>query len=318
MCLKNDAFSKLNNVSKMVLDFYKKLQQILQSEKRLVLMVVIANEGSSPGRKGFKMLVTKSQMYGTIGGGIMEHKLVEYAQSLLDKPIFEPFIKHQIHDKSALKDQSGMICSGQQTIAFFDITLDFLILIEQILTEKNFEITYNNFGINVSAVNKEWSFSETNTFPQKVYIIGGGHVGLALSDVLSRMDFEIHILDHRENLNTMEVNNFVTTKQTIEFEEIGNYIPEGENSYIVIMSFGYRTDDVIIRQLINKDFNYIGMLGSKEKIATLFRNMISDGFDKDRIAKVYAPIGIDIKSETTQEIAISIAAQLIRVKNQNR
>ena len=302
----------------MVLDFYKKLQQILQSEKRLVLMVVIANEGSSPGRKGFKMLVTKSQMYGTIGGGIMEHKLVEFAESLLDKPTFVPFIKHQIHDKSAPKDQSGMICSGQQTIAFYDIMADFLPLVNQILTEKDFVITYSNLGINIPDENTEWSFTETNSLVQKVYIIGGGHIGLALSEVLSRMDFEIHILDHRENLNTMVANNFVTTKQTVEFEEIEKYIPEGGNSYVVIMSFGYRTDDVIIRQLINKNFKYVGLLGSKEKIATLFQNMISDGFDKDRIAKVYAPIGIDIKSETTQEIAISVAAQLIRVKNQNR
>ena len=302
----------------MVLDFYRKIQQILQSEKRLVLMVVISNEGSSPGRKGFKMLINKTQMYGTIGGGIMEHKLVELAESLLDKPTFEPFIKHQIHDKSAPKDQSGMICSGQQTIAFYDITTEFLPLAEQILIEKDFKITYNNFGINVAAENAEWSFTETNSLAQKVYIIGGGHVGLALSEVLSRMDFEIHMLDHRENLNTMEENHFVITKQTVDFEEIEKYIPEGENIYVVIMSFGYRTDDVIIRQLINKDFLYIGMLGSKEKIATLFHNMIADGFDKDRIAKVYAPIGIDIKSETTQEIAISVAAQLIRVKNQNR
>ena len=302
----------------MVLDFYRKIQQILQSEKRLVLMVVISNEGSSPGRKGFKMLINKTQMYGTIGGGIMEHKLVELAESLLDKPTFEPFIKHQIHDKSAPKDQSGMICSGQQTIAFYDITTEFLPLAEQILIEKDFKITYNNFGINVAAENAEWSFTETNSLAQKVYIIGGGHVGLALSEVLSRMDFEIHMLDHRENLNTMEENHFVITKQTVDFEEIEKYIPEGENIYVVIMSFGYRTDDVIIRQLINKDFLYIGMLGSTEKIATLFQNMIADGFDKDRIAKVYAPIGIDIKSETTQEIAISVAAQLIRVKNQNR
>lgn len=281
-------------------------------------MIVIANEGSSPGRKGFKMAVAKNGMFGTIGGGIMEHKLVEYAQSLINKPSFEPFIKHQIHDKSALKDQSGMICSGQQTIAFYDIKADFLPLINQILTEENFQITYNNHGINILSENPEWSFTETNSLPQKVYIIGGGHVGLALSEVLSRMDFEIHILDHRENLNTMEANYFVTTKQIIDFEEIGNYIPEGNDVYVVIMSFGYRTDDIIIRRLINKNFKYIGMLGSKEKIATLFQNMIVDGFDKDTIAKVYAPIGIDIKSETNQEIAISVAAQLIRVKNQNR
>jgi xanthine dehydrogenase accessory factor len=302
----------------MILDFYKKLSKILQSEKRLVLMVVVANEGSSPGRKGFKMLVTKNHMYGTIGGGIMEHKLVEFAESLLDKPSFEPFIKHQIHDKSAPKDQSGMICSGQQTVAFYDISLDFLSTVNQILTEKNFKITYSNIGINVPSENAVWSFTETNSLQQKVYIIGGGHVGLALSETLSKLDFEIHILDHRENLNTMQQNHFVHSSQVVEFEQIDNYIPEGDAIYVVIMSFGYRTDDIIIRKLVDKHFKYIGLLGSKEKIATLFSKMVEDGFDKDNIAKVYAPIGIDIKSETTQEIAISVAAQLIRVKNQNR
>ena len=302
----------------MVLDFYKKVQQILQTEKRLVLMVVIANDGSSPGRKGFKMAVSKNAMFGTIGGGIMEHKLVEFAQSLLGKPSFQSFIKHQIHDKSAPENQSGMICSGQQTIAFYDCTVSFLPLVNQILTEENFRITYNNFGINIPSENEEWSFTETNSQPQKVYIIGGGHVGLALSETLSKLDFEVHILDHRENLNTMLQNRFVHSRQTVNLEQIDTYIPEGTDVYVIIMSFGYRTDDVIIRKLINKNFKYIGMLGSKEKIATLFQSMIADGFDKNRIAQVFAPIGIDIKSETTQEIAISVAAQLIRVKNQNR
>ncbi len=302
----------------MTQEFYKELSQTLQSEKRLVLMVVIANEGSSPGRKGFKMGVTKNGMFGTVGGGIMEHKLVEYAQSLLDKPAFDAFIKHQIHDKSAPKDQSGMICSGRQTIAFYDVCQDFLPLVNQILAERNFEIAYTNIGINAPSENPEWSFTESNILPQRVYIIGGGHVGLALSEVLARMDFEIHILDHRDNLNTMAQNNFVHFKKTIEFEQIDNHIPEGDDVYVVIMSFGYRTDDVIIRKLIDKNFKYIGMLGSREKIATLFNGLVEDGFDKEKIGRVYAPIGIDIKSETTQEIAISVAAQLIRVKNQNR
>ncbi len=304
----------------MMVDFYKKVYGILRQEQRLVLMVVIANEGSSPGRKGFKMVVSRQDMYGTIGGGIMEHKLVEYAQSLLDKPSFSPFIKHQIHDKSAVKDQSGMICSGKQTIAFYDIKDDFLPTVDTIITKEDVSVSYSNFGI-ATTVEKstafEWYFEEKNALTQKVYIIGGGHVGLALSEVLSHLDFEIHILDHRENLNTMLANSYAHSKQTVAFEEIEQYIPEGNSVYVVIMSFGYRTDDIIIRRLINKKFRYIGMLGSKEKIATLFRNMIDGGFDKDLISKINAPIGMDIKSETTQEIAISIAAQLINVKNRN-
>jgi xanthine dehydrogenase accessory factor len=301
----------------MVLDFYKKVQQILQEEKQLILMVVIGNEGSSPGRKGFKMLVSKQQMHGTIGGGIMEHKLVEFAESLLDKAHFEPFIKHQIHDKSAPKDQSGMICSGQQTIAFYDIDSSYFSLTEEILSDEIITIYYSNKGIKTSQPdNSEWLYTETNGLIQKAYIIGGGHVGLALSEVLSKLDFEIHLLDHRENLNTMEANHFVKSKEVIEFETIENYIPEGDNIYVIIMSFGYRTDDIIIRRLLDKNFKYIGMLGSAAKIATLFKNLEADGLDKARISKVHAPIGIDIKSETTYEIAISVAAQLIKVKNQ--
>jgi len=300
----------------MVLDFYKKVQEVLQEEKRLILLVVIANEGSSPGRKGFKMLVSKQQMYGTIGGGIMEHKLVEYAESLLDKPHFNPFIKHQIHDKSAPKDQSGMICSGQQTIAFYDVDSDYFGLTEDILSDHPVTIYYSNNGISIhEPQNLNWLYSEKNALVQKVYIIGGGHVGLALSEILSKLDFEIHLLDHREDLNTMNVNHFVQSKQVIDFEEVGDYIPEGDSIYVVIMSFGYRTDDIIIRKLLGKSFRYIGMLGSAAKIETLFQNLQADGFDKKQIAKIHAPIGIDIKSETTHEIAISVAAQLIQVKN---
>ena len=301
----------------MILDFYKKVQQILQEEKRLILMVVIANEGSSPGRKGFKMLVSKQQMYGTIGGGIMEHKLVEYAETLLDNPTFEPFIKHQIHDKSATKDQSGMICSGQQTIAFYDINSSYISLTDEILSDEIITIHYSNQGIKtVRPENNKWLYTETNGLIQKAYIIGGGHVGLALSEVLSKLDFEIHLLDHRENLNTMTANHFVHFKEVVEFESIENHIPDGDNIYVIIMSFGYRTDDIIIRRLINRNFRFIGMLGSKAKIATLFENLEIDGFDKAQIDKIQAPIGIDIKSETAFEIAISVAAQMIKVKNQ--
>jgi xanthine dehydrogenase accessory factor len=304
----------------MVLDFYKKAIEVIQIENQFVLMVVIANEGSSPGRKGFKMLVSQQQMYGTIGGGIMEHKLVEYAQSLLTKSPFDPFIKQQIHDKSAAENQSGMICSGQQTIAFYHITTDFIPTFKKILTEEAISIRYTNFGIDTEIKNTPetaWHFEEQNALVQKVYIIGGGHVGLALSEVLSRLDFEIHILDHRANLNTMESNAFAHHFKVVDFEKIDQHIPEGDAVYVVIMSFGYRTDDIIIRRLLGKKFKYIGMLGSKEKIATLFTNMIADGYDKGLISKIHAPIGIDIKSETTQEIAISVAAQLISIKNRS-
>jgi xanthine dehydrogenase accessory factor len=304
----------------MASDFYQQFRELLRHEQRLVLMIVIANEGSSPGRKGFKMAVSKSQMFGTIGGGIMEHKLVEYARSLLEKPTFSPFIKHQIHDKSAPTDQSGMICSGQQTIDFYDIDTRYAEILDSIVSEKKTTVHYSDTCIEThfnDTKTHEWHFSESTAPPNEVYVIGGGHVGLALCEVLSRLDFEIHILDHRENLNTMQANTFAHYRKVVAFEEIDRHIPEGDNIYVVIMSFGYRTDDIIIRRLLGKNFKYIGMMGSTGKIATLYQSLLDDGFDTNAIGKVEAPIGIDIKSETTHEIAISVAARLISVKNKN-
>ncbi len=304
----------------MILDFYEKAKTSLLAEKRGVLLMVIANEGSSPGRKGFKMFVTSNQMYGTIGGGIMEHKLVEYARTLLDKPTFLPFIKHQIHDKSAAFDQSGMICSGRQTIAFFDLNEADLDCIDLILSSKHSQIYYSDKGIQVSRKETfpDWEFTEPISTTNKVYIIGGGHVGLALSEVLSRLDFQIHLLDNRENLNTMQENAFVHSKQIVEFESVEQHIPEGNHVYVVIMSFGYRTDDIIIRRLLGRQFRFLGMLGSQEKIKTLYKNLLKHGFTQEQLDTVYAPIGIDIKSETAAEIAISVAAQLIQIKNKVR
>lgn len=300
----------------MVLDFYQKMQNLLCQENRLILMVVIDNEGSSPGRKGFKMAVSKQEMFGTIGGGIMEHKLVEYARSLLTKSTFKPFTKKQIHDKSAPENQSGMICSGHQTIAFYNIDATYNELFSTIISEKG-TIQFTDQGIHAGEEVKPylWSYTESVAPPNKVYVMGGGHVGLALCEVLSRLNFEIHILDHRENLNTMEANTFAHFRQVVAFEEIEQHIPEGNDVYVVIMSFGYRTDEIIIRRLLGKQFKYIGLMGSQEKIATLNKHLIADGFNKEDIDKVHAPIGIDIKSETTYEIAISVAAQLINVKN---
>src|SRR5688572_17084972 len=85
----------------------------LAAGKPVAMLAVLHSEGSSPGRTGFKMAVDPDgQMQGSIGGGIMEHKLVETARNLLQKSETKPIFKRQIHSKKAPQNQSGMICSG--------------------------------------------------------------------------------------------------------------------------------------------------------------------------------------------------------------
>lgn len=309
-------------------DFFTGLQPAIAQAGRVVLMVVIQSKGSSPGRTGFKMWVTGDDMVGTIGGGIMEHKLVEYAKTLLQKDEWKPFLKKQLHSKEPSRDQSGMICSGEQMIAFYLLNVSDLKWLNAINRGEAKSIIFSNKGIYTVESNSlmksevvdehSWQLTESVQPLNKVYVIGGGHVGRALCEVLSFLDFEIHQIDNREGLNTMESNPFPSYKSVIDFNEIDQHIPEGPDVYVVIMSFGYRTDAIIMRRLMGKKFRYIGMMGSKNKVKMLFDQFNSEGIDPSLLKELRTPIGIDIKSETTYEIAISVAAELIAEKNKGR
>jgi len=302
----------------MVLAFYKSLLEVLRQEGRAVLMVVTSSVGSSPGRRGFKMWVSPTAMQGTIGGGIMEHKWVEYARSLLSGPAVAPFSRLQIHDKSVGADRSGMICSGRQTIAFYDVGAEQIPLLESALHPPGLALTYTEAGIFVEAPcspDALWQHTDCLAPEHNVYIIGGGHVSLALCEVLSRLDFNIHVFDDREQLNTLMANPFVHSRTVVDYNQLADHIPPGQHSFVVIMSFGYRSDEAALRALLHLDFGYIGMMGSKAKVKVMFDQLLAEGIPQQRLDRIYAPIGLDIKSETAQEIAVSVAAQLIAAKN---
>jgi xanthine dehydrogenase accessory factor len=84
---------------------------------------------------------------------------------------------------------------------------------------------------------------------------------------------------------------------------------------VVVMTVGYQTDAAVIRKLIDKDFKYFGVLGSKAKMAALLRELKNDGFAAEKLNRIRTPVGIEINSRTPEEIAVSIAAEIIAVKN---
>jgi len=150
----------------------------------------------------------------------------------------------------------------------------------------------------------------------ELYIIGGGHCALALSEIASRLDFRISIFDDRPELNTIEKNQFADEITIIDgYEQIGDHIPDGDGIYVVVMTLGYTSDEVVIRSLFERDFKYFGVLGSRAKMKTLLFTLENEGFDKDRLSRIRTPIGVHINSRTPEEIAISIAAEIISVKN---
>lgn len=315
---------------------WKKILNNIEKNIPVMLLYVLHSKGSSPGRQGFFMMINEhGDIHGSIGGGIMEHKFVELAKeklSNMDTIINTGEIKKQYHDKSALRDQSGMICSGEQTILFYHVKPEDKINIENLIScldeNKNGQLTFSPKGLEFhkttpeknyhfeSPSNDDWLYKEKTGYKNHLFVIGGGHCSLALSKLMSDMDFYIHVFDERTCLNTIEENEYVHEKKIIhDYEDLSSLIQSGSNHYVVIMTFGYRSDDQALRALIKKDFKYLGVLGSQNKIQKMFDDLKNDGFGEELIKKIHAPIGIQIQSQTPEEIAVSIAAEIIKVKN---
>ena len=142
---------------------------------------------------------------------------------------------------------------------------------------------------------------------------------MAFSKLMSSMDFYIHLYEERADLNTMGQNHYVHEKHLLNsYSDLHTMIAPGEHAYVVIMTMGYRTDDAALRALMNKDFRYIGVLGSKMKMEKMYSVYSKENLDKDFLMKIKTPIGIPIKSQTPEEIAISIAAEIIAEKNKDQ
>ncbi len=301
-----------------------------------MLLVVATSSGSSPGRAGYKMAVAANgELCGSIGGGVMEVNLVEHSRDLLSvastADAYSKLIE-QVHQKNA-EQPSGMICSGRQTVIVRQLTardaktVDAIIvapenkeLLSLTITQRSFAVGPPKGGTPSTDFEKlsenEFIYTEKLGPTNELFIIGGGHCALALSEIASRLDFRISIFDDRPELNTIEKNRFADDITIIDgYEQIGDHISDGNNVYVVVMTLGYATDEIVIRSLFNKNFEYFGVLGSRAKMKTLLSTLEKEGFDKDRLPRIRTPIGVHINSHTPEEIAISIAAEIISVKN---
>ncbi|MBV9216274.1 MAG: XdhC family protein [Acidobacteria bacterium] len=305
----------------------------LRRDEDVMLLVVAESTGSSPGRAGYKMAVAEDgELIGSIGGGVMEVRLVELAKSQIQNSTPKTELIEQEHRKNS-QHPSGMICSGRQTVILKRLIVNDLSVIETlaaptppkdsdrlVLTAKALELETGGGSLRrISFERKtqtDFVYSESLNLKDPLFVIGGGHCALALSELMSRMDFRIHIFDDRPSLNTLDKNEFADEITIIDsYENIGEHIPDGDDVNVVVMTLGYASDAVVIRQLAGREFKYFGVLGSKAKMATLLKELTDEGFRQEQLESIRTPIGLPINSHTPEEIAVSIAAEIIQVRN---
>ena len=309
------------------LKIWKFIAKGLQHQIPVTLLYVLESSGSSPGRQGFFMAVNANgDMEGSIGGGIMEHKFVEMAKAkLIEEQSLS--IRKQVHNKTSGRNTSGMICSGEQTILLYLMKSKDMTAVHHIIStlEKNHHgtLTLSPAGIQFDDTvplkdfiftmnsDNDWAYQEKIGYKNILTIIGGGHCSLAFSNLMRQMDFYIKVYDKRKDLKTMLENHTAHEKYVLtDYTELAQLVSSGQNHYVVIMTFGYRTDDEALRVLLNKEFRYLGLLGSKAKIEKMFADYRKENIDEQLLQRIYTPVGLPIKSQTPEEIASALQHKL--------
>jgi len=148
-----------------------------------------------------------------------------------------------------------------------------------------------------------------------LYVIGAGHVGWHLGRFAAEAGFRIHVVDDREKFANSER---FPAAAAIVVDDIGEWLHAAQlpaSAYVVVVTRGHTHDFEAIRALAARELRYLGLIGSRAKVARIFDALEAEGMAAEYLARVHAPIGLDIGAITPQEIAVSILAELIAVKH---
>lgn len=251
---------------------YAQIDDWLRRYGRLVICTVIRKQGSVPRQVGARMVVLPDgTAHGTVGGGLFESLARDEALAALRDG--ESRIKsYDFRESGASPDAFGAVCGGNADLFF-----------------------------------------EVASTPEHLLIVGGGHCGRALARAAALLDrFRITLADERpeSEATTDDLPDTVTRLHTTEhYEELPALV--GPDTYVVLVSQGAVTDERALRQVIRSDVRYLGMMGSRKKVRTVLDHLRADGIDETLLARVNAPIGLEIGADTPAEIAVSILAQII-------
>jgi xanthine dehydrogenase accessory factor len=149
----------------------------------------------------------------------------------------------------------------------------------------------------------------------RLMIVGGGHVGQAVGNLAVDLDFDVWIVDDREEY--VSEARFPRAERRIA-GPMTDVLPKLEitpNTYCLIVTRGHNHDEEALYHLVDRGARYVGMIGSKRKIKLIFDDLLAEGIASDVLGRVYAPVGLDIGSQTVMEIAVSILAELVAHRN---
>lgn len=278
------------------------------------MCVVVGSRGSTPQEKGAKMLVVADgRQLGTLGGGCVEAEVKKRALECIGE--------HRSHAVSFRLDHDygwddGLICGGVMDIHIDVLSGDadaarYEAFAQAIRSGRTFTLA---IAYRLDDQKNEKTYREEIGPPPTLLIVGAGHVGQALAELASRMDFRVDVIDDRADVLSAE--RFPATRRRIVGEieqELANY-PVDENTYVVIVTRGHRHDGRALMAVVDSPAKYVGLIGSISKIKLIMSDLADQGVAHEKLLRVHAPIGLEIGAVTVMEIALSIIAELIAIR----
>ena len=350
-------------------EIYPKIIELFQDDRFSVLATIIRQAGPTPRGVGTKCLIMEDGSFkGTIGGGIIEAKVIAGAAEVFDKGM--PVRLSFTLDGSDVAE-TDMLCGGDVEVFLEPVSPKCINHLS--IFEKAFHISNRGGAGFIATVISEdtWKWGDVpkifvdkggkrigsllsgqavdDAVAQKMetildsrqpslltledetgnpvdifveplaakpvlYVFGGGHVSEQIVPLAAHVDFQVVVIDDRQEYanqtkfpDAMKVHQF-------SFDGVMERLPVDESSYLVIVTRGHRQDKNVLAQALKTDAKYIGMIGSSRKRNIIFGKLMEEGFGKEEFSRVYSPIGLEIGAETPQEIAVSVVAELIKVR----
>ena len=316
--------------------FWEQVGGHLERGERVFVACVGEHTRGSPGTAGAKLLVSEGgDLFGTVGGGMMEHRLVEQARAALREGGAPPEKRTLVHSDTAGGERSGMVCEGSQTNVFCVLAGDrdratvraiaaavradrpAWMVIDAAglrLTQREPDISRPPFAL--TEEEGSWRYEEDLLNRRRLAVIGGGHCAVALAEVMARLGYRARIFDTRTEVVTHDrAAALGTVSQVADYAAAGPLIAYPELTAVVVMTADYRTDVRALLGATQPPFPFVGLMGGKRKISRIFSQLRDAGIAQPALDRIHAPVGLDIGSETPEEIAVSVAAQILRERN---
>ncbi len=296
--------------------FYDSLAAAAKTEEPVALGIITEVKGSSPQKIGAKALFyTDSRIAGTMGGGCLEAEIQDRARQALVTGQPETFDLVLDHDFGW---DDGLICGGRVG----GVILPRIRSAAPIWTElarrrsrRAWGVT-NDFQIawadTPEARTVDWRYRETVAPPCALWIAGAGHIAQAVAPLALGLDFAVTVFDDRPALaNHQFFPADVALRVGVWEKMLAEQLSE-HGTFGLIVTRGHRHDALVLRHWINRDFAFLGMIGSKRKARTIREHFLAEKIGgEEALERLSCPVGVDIAAHTVPEIAVSILAEYI-------